>query len=195
LGGIIYQHLSLIEEEAKLAIEAGRDEMAPVLLAEPDQWNQWLRYGRMRREWLEALALKRLPDRGFPESLQILWAGTMKVIQAVESDHLVLHNVTLIPQDEPGRYLVRGELEVANIEAVADRLEAELRAGHRVGMDLSAVKFIDSQGVRLLVRLSALAEELGLTPVTLFAPSEEVTRVLDIAVPEGIPGVEILESP
>jgi anti-anti-sigma factor len=192
-SSIVDEHLLLIEEEAKLAIEAGRNEMTPVLRAEPDQWNQWLRYGRMRREWFEALALKRLPDRGFPESLQTLWEGTMKVIQAVVSDHVVLHNVTLIPHDEPGLFLVQGELEVANIEAVADRLERELRAGHRLGIDLSAVKFIDSQGVRLLVRLSALAEELGLAPVTVYSPSEEVERVLSIAIPDGIPGLEIIE--
>ena len=193
--GVVDEHLLLIDQEAKLAIEAGRDQMAPLLRAEPDQWNQWLRYGRMRREWFEALALKRLPDQGFPENIQTLWEGTMKVIQAVVSDHVVLRNVTLIPHDESGRFLVRGELEVANIEAVADRLGSELKAGHRLGIDLSAVKFIDSQGVRLLVRLSAMAEDLGLGPVTVFAPSDEVRRVLNIAVPEGIPGVEIQESP
>jgi anti-anti-sigma factor len=189
--GIVDEHLFLIEEEAKLAIEAGRGEIAPELTAEPDQWNQWIRYGRRRKEWLEALALKELPDRGFPESVETLWQGTMKVIQAVVSDHLVLHNVSLIPEDEPGRFLLWGELEVANIEAIGERLEAELRAGHRLGLDLSGLKFIDSQGVHLLVRLAALAAELDLAPVALIAPSEEVVRVLAIAVPEGIPGLDV----
>jgi anti-anti-sigma factor len=189
--GIVGEHLSLIELEAKSAIEAGRDEIAPALSAEPDQWNQWIQYGRTRRDWLEALALKKLPDRGFPDTVQTLWNDTMKVIQAVVSDHLVLHNVSLIPEDEPGRYLLRGELEVANTEAVAERLEGDLRAGRRLELDLSGLKFIDSQGVRLLFRLTMSAEELGLTPVTVVAPSEEVTRVLAIAVPEGIPGLEI----
>jgi anti-anti-sigma factor len=188
---IIGEHLFLIEGEAKLAIDAGRDEIAPELSAETGHWGQWLRYGKMRRDWLEALALKSLPQREFPESVETLWRDTMRVVQAVVSDRLVLHNVQLTPDGEPGRFLIRGELEVANIEAVADRLGTELESGHRLHLDLSGVKFIDSQGVHLLVRLAALATELSLPPVILFAPSEEVSRVLDIAVPEGIPGLEI----
>jgi anti-anti-sigma factor len=191
---ILDEHLILIEREAKLAIEANRNEIAPELAADPDQWNEWLRYGRMRREWFEALALKNLPDRGFPESLQSLWEGTMKVIGAVVSDHLVLLNVTLIPEVELGRFLLRGELEVANVEAVADRLQTELQAGHRLALDLSGLKFIDSQGIHLLARLAALALELGLAPVSVIAPSEEVTRVLSIAVPDGMPGLEIRQE-
>jgi anti-anti-sigma factor len=190
-AGIVAEHLSLIELEAKSAIEGGRDEIAPTLTAAPEQWNQWIQYGRSRREWLEALALKKLPNRGFPDSMQTLWNETMRVIQAVVSDHLVLHNVSLIPEDEPGRYLLRGELEVANTEAVAERLEGDLRAGRRLELDLSGLKFIDSQGVRMLFRLATSAAELELTPVIVVAPSVEVTRVLDIAVPGGIPGLEI----
>jgi anti-anti-sigma factor len=190
-SGIVDEHLLLIEEEARAALEAGRDQMAPELSAAPDEWNEWLRYGRMRKDWLEALALKELPDRGSPETVRTIWQDTMKVIQAVVSDNLVLYNVTLIPEDEPGRFLVRGELEVANVQAVAERLESELRAGHRLRLDLSGVKFIDSQGLHLLVRVSLLAQELGLTPVTVFAPSEEVMRVLSIAVPDGMPGLDV----
>jgi anti-anti-sigma factor len=192
--GIIGEHLFLIEGEAKLAIETGRDAIAPELSAEPGHWAQWLRYEKTRRDWLETLALKRLPAQGFPESVETLWRDTMRVLQAVVSDSLVLHNVKLIPEGEPGRFLVRGELEVANLEAVAERLEAELQAGRRLGLDLSGVTFIDSQGVHLLVRLSALTLELGSAPVTVIAPSEEVSRVLAIAVPEGIPGLEIREA-
>jgi anti-anti-sigma factor len=192
--GIVDEHLLIIEEEAKMAIEAGRDEIAPELRAEPDQWNEWLDYSRTRREWLEALALKKIPDWKLREGLEALWRDTMRVIQAVVSDHLVLHNARLFREDEPGRFLLQGELEVANIEAVAQRLEADLQAGHRLGLDLSGVKFIDSQGVALLIRLSRLAGELDLAPVTVIAPSEEVSTVLSIALPEGIPGLEIRGS-
>jgi anti-anti-sigma factor len=192
--GIVDEHLLVIEEQAKMAIESGRDEIAPELRAELDQWNEWLDYGRTRREWLEALALKKLPDRALRDDLETLWRDTMRVIQAVVSDHLVLHNVRLIPEDEPGRFLLRGELEVTNIEAVAQRLEAELQAGHRLRLDLSGVKFIDSQGVALLIRLSRLAGELGLAPVTVFAPSKEVSTVLAIALPQGLPDLEVRGS-
>jgi anti-anti-sigma regulatory factor len=80
---------------------------------------------------------------------------------------------------------------VTNFEAVDQRLESALHHGDRLQLDLSEVTFIDSRGVQMLIRLSALADELDLTPVVLYSPSEEVRKVLLIAVPDGLPGVEV----
>ena len=50
---------------------------------------------------------------------------------------------------------------------------------------------MDSQGLRMLIRLGRLAVERGLAPVVLIDPSDPVQRVIRVATPGGIPGVEV----
>jgi anti-anti-sigma factor len=191
LDSIILEHIRLIETEARLALAEGQEEIAPALSAQTNRWDEWLRYGRRRREWLETLALRGLAVPQFPEDLVGLWRDTLRTVQAVVSDHLVLRNLTIVPEAEPGRFRMGGELDVTNVEAARERLERELRDGHRLFLDLSGISFIDSQGLALLVRLAPVAAERNLSPVRV-VPSEEVRKVLDVALPVGIPGVEVV---
>jgi anti-anti-sigma factor len=53
-----------------------------------------------------------------------------------------------------------GEIDIANVDAVADDVRRELAAGP-VLLDLSGLSFIDSSGLRMLVALVRDADESG----------------------------------
>ncbi len=99
--------------------------------------------------------------------------------------------LNIVPLDEPGRFRVEGELDITNAEAFADLVEEELRQGRRVFLDLSDLQFMDSSGIRALIRMSKAGQELGAPPVVLHSLSQPVRQLLSIALPSGIPGVEI----
>ncbi|PYQ20408.1 MAG: hypothetical protein DMF81_18725 [Acidobacteria bacterium] len=188
---VILEHLSLIEADARRAIREGEDEIAPELVAESAQWSDWLEYARTRSEWLDALAFKGLRAPEFPADLVALWQETLRTISATVSDHATWHDLRTVQLGEPGHFRLEGELEIANVEAVADLLEAEMGAGHQLVLDVASISFIDSKGLELLVRLAGVARRAGLDPVVLIAPSDSIRKVLEIAIPDGIEGVEM----
>jgi anti-anti-sigma factor len=85
-----------------------------------------------------------------------------------------------------------GELDSSNVAHVADRLEEELRGADELTLDVSELTFMDSQGLHMLIKLGEAAAQKG-SAVRLFNCAPQVKRLLDVAVPTGIPGVEILE--
>ena len=189
---IVLEHVRSIEEQAKQALEGGKETISPELSAEPAGWDQWLDYWGRRREWVEALALRELPEPLVPEDLVTLWERTLQVIGvelAIDMAHL--HNLKVVGTGESGWFRLRGELEIMNVDAVGRHLEMELRTGKRLTLDLSGITFIDSRGLALLLQLSQLADELDLGPLVLRFPSEVVRRVIEVGLPTPIPGVEI----
>ena len=99
-------------------------------------------------------------------------------------------NLKIVPQGPPGRFRLIGELEATNVEAAARRLGEELRAGRRLYLDLSGVRFMDSKGLGLLRGLRSLAQQRNLAPLVLVTPSSIVRRVLSTALPQ-MSGLEI----
>jgi len=189
---IVLQHVRSLEEQAKQASQEGKETISPELSADPAEWDQWLDYWGRRREWLEALALRELPQPKVPEELVTLWERTLQAIGvelAIDMAHL--HNLKVVGTGEPGCFRLLGELEVMNVDAVGRHLEMELRTGKRLTLDLSGLTFIDSRGLAMLLQLSELAIELDLTPLVLQIPSEVVRRVMEVGLPTPIPGVEI----
>ena len=190
---IVVEHVRSLEEQAKQASEEHRETISPELSAEPADWNQWLDYWGSRREWLEALALRELPEPVTPEELVTLWERTLQVIGvelAIDMAHL--HNLKVVGTGTPGYFRLIGELEVMNVDAVGRHLEMELRTGNRLTLDLSGLTYIDSRGLAMLLQLSDLADGLDLSPLVLKTPSEVVRRVLEVGLPEPVPGVEIV---
>ena len=188
---IVLQHVRSLEEQAKQASEEGKQTISPELSAEPAEWDQWLGYWGGRREWLEALALRELPDPMVPEDLVILWERTLEMIGvqlAIDVAHL--HNLKVVETGTSGSFRLIGELEVMNVDAVGRHFENELRTGNRLTLDLSGLTFIDSRGLAMLLQLSELANQLDLTPIVL-KTSEVVRRVMEVGLPAPIPGVEI----
>jgi anti-anti-sigma factor len=93
----------------------------------------------------------------------------------------------------PGSFRLIGELDASNVDVVRARLEKELRLAHRLTMDASELSFMDGQGLRMLIELGAVAKREAL-PIWLVNSSRQVRHVLEVAVPDGIPGVEIIHE-
>jgi anti-anti-sigma factor len=72
-------------------------------------------------------------------------------------------------------------------------LEAEVGKSSALTLDVSDLTFMDSQGLALLIHLGEEAKKRGKT-IRLVRPSSQVRRLLDVAVPGGIPGVEIVQD-
>jgi len=190
---IVLEHVRSLEEQAKRASEEGKETISPELSAEPAEWDQWLDYWGSRREWLEALALREIPEPTVPEDLVTLWELTLQVIGVeLAIDIADLHNLKVVGTGTSGSIRLVGELEVMNVDAVGRHLEEELRTGHRLTLDLSGLTFIDSRGLGMLLQLSDLADGLDLSPLVLKTPSEVVRRVLEVGLPEPVPGIEIV---
>jgi anti-anti-sigma factor len=96
-----------------------------------------------------------------------------------------------LEKEEGPSFRLIGELDVSNVPEVTDTLRDELRRANQLTLDTSGVTFMDSQGLRMLIELGKEAAERG-TSVTLMNCSRQVKRVLEVAIPEGIPGVEIV---
>jgi len=92
-----------------------------------------------------------------------------------------------------GSFRLIGELDSSNVPRVTARLQDELRGAGRLALDASDLTFMDSQGLRMLIELGKEAAKKG-TSVTLINSSSQVKRLLDVAVPSGIPGIEIVEA-
>jgi anti-anti-sigma factor len=93
----------------------------------------------------------------------------------------------------PASFRLIGELDISNAAQVTDRLLEELRGAGRLTLDTTELAFVDAQGLHMLSRLGRQAEESG-TTVTVINCSSLLKRVLEIAVPTGIPGVHVIEA-
>src|SRR5439155_20803159 len=99
-----------------------------------------------------------------------------------------------VRREGDGRFVVEGELDVSKAEQLGEVLWADLRAGSSVVVGLSGLAFMDSQGLRLFLRLALHAEQRGLGPVVLVNPSPAVRRILEISLPQGMPGLAVREQ-
>lgn len=96
----------------------------------------------------------------------------------------------LEPGRQRGSFRLVGELDIANVAVVQVRLEEELGDAGTLILDASDLEFMDSQGLQMLIHLGEQAENRRET-VHLVNCSRQVQRLLAIAVPDGIPGVDI----
>jgi anti-sigma B factor antagonist len=83
-----------------------------------------------------------------------------------------------------------GELDSSNVPEVTAELQEQLRRADQLTLDTSGLTFMDSQGLRMLIELGREASQRG-SSVTVINCSRQVRRLLEVAVPTGIPGVEI----
>jgi anti-sigma B factor antagonist len=75
--------------------------------------------------------------------------------------------------------LLSGEIDLASAPAVWDAIEAVIKGATRLVVDLSAVRFIDSTGLSLLVRAHRRLREAG-GDFAVRSPSEMAARVLAV---------------
>ena len=83
-----------------------------------------------------------------------------------------------LSEDGPGARL-RGELDLAAYDVAAAALEPLFRPGGDVTLDLSELTFVDSSGIRLLIRLRQAIGDDG--RLVLRSPQPHVARVLGVA--------------
>ena len=102
-------------------------------------------------------------------------------------------------EKENGSVLVSlsGEVDLSNVESVRAGIERATVGVNRIVIDLTAIEFFDSSGLRLLKQLSTQAVGANV-PFIVVAPPNSVARsVLDItgmsdelAVEDSLPGLE-----
>ncbi|MGZ4126215.1 MAG: STAS domain-containing protein [Actinomycetota bacterium] len=88
-------------------------------------------------------------------------------------------------------FRLEGEIDLAVEAEVRAALDKALESGTRI-VDASGVTFMDSTGLQLL--LSAAAKLNGTGPLVLLRPSPSVRRVLDLALPDGAPGIDVRDA-
>lgn len=86
-------------------------------------------------------------------------------------------------------YRLEGELDMATAGSLTELLLAASGDDTPLVLDLSGVSFMDSSGLRALLEGAGLPNE-GV-PVVVKDPSPQVRRVLEITIPDGVPGLEI----
>jgi anti-sigma B factor antagonist len=82
----------------------------------------------------------------------------------------------------PGEAIVlvlEGELDISTCPAVFDRIAAWRGREPELRLDLSRISFIDSQGLHLLLEVTAPSAD-GTPPVVLLSPSEQVRQVVKV---------------
>jgi len=86
---------------------------------------------------------------------------------------------------------LEGEIDLATADQLAEALRESIESG-TTSVDVSGVTFIDSSGLQVL--LSAGNHLNGRGPLVLMRPSKAVRRLLDIALPGGVPTLAVRDD-
>ncbi|HVM11782.1 MAG TPA: STAS domain-containing protein [Actinomycetota bacterium] len=100
--------------------------------------------------------------------------------------------MTLEVEHTGDTFRLKGELDIAAEEALMQALEPELEAGREVILDLGGLEFIDSSGVRCLIRAANAVGSGG--RVVLRDPLPPVRRVFELMRVDTIPNVAVEPS-
>jgi anti-sigma B factor antagonist len=97
----------------------------------------------------------------------------------------------IIELGDAGHLQLKGELDLSGEEALSAAIDAARTRAGQLRLDLSELTFMDSSGLRVILR--AVLASNGSGPVVLERPSPTVRRLLDVALPTGAPGLEVRE--
>jgi anti-anti-sigma factor len=98
--------------------------------------------------------------------------------------------LNIVAANDPGHFRLEGELDLNNADELAELIEREMSEGRQVVLNLSNLSFMDSSGIRTLIRVSKFGRERQAPPLVLESLSAPVQQLLSVALPSGIPGVE-----
>jgi anti-sigma B factor antagonist len=85
-------------------------------------------------------------------------------------------------------FRLEGELDMATAGGLTDLLRTTAESDDPIVLDFSGVTFMDSSGLRALLQ-AARSDDCG--PVVVKDPSAQVRRLLEISIPEGVPGLRV----
>jgi anti-sigma B factor antagonist len=91
----------------------------------------------------------------------------------------------------PRGYRLVGELDISTERHAEELLLRAVEDPGDLDLDLSELRFMDSTGIRLLLRLTEQARG----SVRIHAPSAVVERILEVAGLERIPNLVVAEAP
>jgi anti-anti-sigma factor len=94
-----------------------------------------------------------------------------------------------IVQADPRVLELRGELDLATTPELIERASALAEEPGDLSLVLSAVRFIDSQGIRGFIRISRALEGRG--RLKLVAPSDEVRKLFEIVRVDDFPNIVV----
>jgi anti-anti-sigma factor len=95
--------------------------------------------------------------------------------------------------EEPRAYRLIGELDISNVESLAAVLERDVQGEGDVTLDLSELTFIDSSGIRALLR--AMGRLDGSGKLVLLSPTASVRHVFSLMGVDGGGSIVIVEAP
>jgi anti-anti-sigma factor len=87
---------------------------------------------------------------------------------------------------------LEGELDIGTMELLTGPLDAAIAAGGPIFIDMSALTFIDSSGIRELVRAAVALEPRGWC-LLLHINDGEVARALEVVGLHTVPNVHIFD--
>ncbi|HEX9891999.1 MAG TPA: STAS domain-containing protein [Actinomycetota bacterium] len=97
--------------------------------------------------------------------------------------------MTFAIEKRPDDILLKGELDMSAEHELTRSLDPEPQNGGDLVLDLSELTFIDSSGVRVLLRTADRLADRG--RVILRTPSPAVARVFDLMRLETVPNIEV----
>lgn len=88
--------------------------------------------------------------------------------------------VSATASEAAAQVAVAGDVDLASAAGLLEAVAPLVRPGVEVTVDCAEIRFLDSAGLRVLLELNRRAQDVGGTLV-LVAPSEVVTRILELA--------------
>jgi anti-anti-sigma factor len=189
---IVPEHVRELRLQAERALDERAAEVSPVLRGDPVEWTQGIRFATEVHDYARYVTGAGGAARPYPPDLVPLRERVIEAIEtALEASALVSGGASVIRSGEAGSFHVVGEIDMRNAPDLTAFFLSELSAAGRLELDMSEVGFIDSQGLRMLLRLVARALDEGAGPIVVSEPSPPVRRVLELAVPGPFPGLEV----
>lgn len=87
-------------------------------------------------------------------------------------------------------FQLEGEIDMASASDFAEFLREAGEDPDQIVLDFSGVSFMDSSGLRVILEAAGRREGCG--SLVILHPAPQVQRVLDISIPGGTPGLEVL---
>ena len=99
----------------------------------------------------------------------------------------------VLPTSEPRTVRLIGELDASNAEEFLATLLPQLEGGGDLVLNLAQLSFVDSMGLRSLLRLARVLENTG--KLLLDSPQRAVARTIELVGLEQAPNIAIVGAP
>jgi anti-anti-sigma factor len=99
----------------------------------------------------------------------------------------------VLPTSEPRTVRLIGELDASNAEELLDTLLRQIDGGGDLRLNLAELTFIDSMGLRSLLRIATGLENTG--KLLLESPQRAVARSIELVGLEQAPNIAVVGGP